>query len=142
MLASACSGRVNSSGRSPANAGGGSAGNFYGSSGDGGEQPAPIPDAGNENTAGRSPVVGAGSGNDAGSAGSHVGGASGRGGESATSGPGDAGAGGVANDACDTGNGCILEYGSEITALTADDSTLYWVEHGTSDNLGNYNNDG
>ena len=145
LLAAACSGRVNSQGGSAANAGGGSAGNsHYGSSGDGNERTAPLPGAGSENTAGRSPVVGAG-GDDAGSGGSGAGGANATGGANAKGGANstdDAGAGGVANDACDAGNGCILEYGNAVTAMAADDSTLYWVEHGTSDKLGNYNNDG
>jgi hypothetical protein len=146
LLAAACSGRVNSQGGSAANAGG-SAGNLYGNSGDGNEQTAPLPGAGSENTAGRSPVVGAGS-DDAGTGGtggSDVGGANAKGGANARGGANttdDAGAGGVANDACDAGNGCILDYGNAVTAMAADDSTLYWVEHGTSDKLGNYNNDG
>ncbi len=58
--------------------------------------------------------------------------------------PGDAGAGGVANDSCDdeNGNGCIIEYGADISALAADESAVYWVTHGTVDALGNYQNDG
>ena len=58
--------------------------------------------------------------------------------------PSDAGAGGVANDACaaETGNGCIIEYGDDISALATDGTSIYWVTHGTFDALGNYKNDG
>jgi len=57
---------------------------------------------------------------------------------------GDGGEGGVANDACDdeNGNGCIIEYGDDITALAAGETAVYWVTHGTVDALGNYQNDG
>lgn len=60
--------------------------------------------------------------------------------------PGDyAGAGGSVDTSpgeCDSGKGCLVAQGSEIRGLAADVSDLYWVDHGTFDNLGNYDNDG
>ena len=60
--------------------------------------------------------------------------------------PGDfAGAGGaedVTPGECGGGHGCVVAQGSAIPALDADTTDLYWVDHGTFDDLGNYNNDG
>jgi len=61
--------------------------------------------------------------------------------------PGDvAGAGGSIEDTtpgeCESGRGCLVADGSEISALTADLNDLYFVDHGTFDDLGNYDNDG
>ncbi|MEI9948184.1 MAG: hypothetical protein WDO74_04205 [Pseudomonadota bacterium] len=59
--------------------------------------------------------------------------------------PGDAGAGGAEDSApgeCDSGKGCLVAQGSSIRALAADTTDLYWVDHGTFDDLGNYQNDG
>jgi len=57
-----------------------------------------------------------------------------------------AGAGGASDDGtpgeCSSGKGCVVAQGSEIRDLTADSSDLYWVEHGSFDELGNYDNDG
>jgi hypothetical protein len=43
---------------------------------------------------------------------------------------------------CDTGLGCVFQEGTSIRALAADSTHLYWVEHGTFDELDNYKNDG
>lgn len=56
--------------------------------------------------------------------------------------PIDGGAGGAARETCDVGNGCPFQDGNAITALTASDTKLYWVEHGSTDDLGNFRNDG
>ncbi|MEO7035254.1 MAG: hypothetical protein ABI548_15130 [Polyangiaceae bacterium] len=55
-------------------------------------------------------------------------------GGSAGGGPVAAGAGGTATGATGAEGG--------IVALAADDAHLYWLEYGTRDNLGNYQNDG
>jgi hypothetical protein len=59
---------------------------------------------------------------------------------------GDGGAAGGGDDTtpgeCDSGRGCIVAEGSAISDLTADTNDLYWVDHGTFDVLGNYDNDG
>ena len=44
--------------------------------------------------------------------------------------------------ACDEGQGCTIEQGHAITALSADLGNLYWADFGTYDTLGNYNGDG
>src|SRR4051812_19903301 len=60
--------------------------------------------------------------------------------------PGEfAGAGGSADNTppgpdltpgeCNRGNGCLVAQGNEVRALTADLSDVYWVEHGTFDDL-------
>ncbi|HYQ28659.1 MAG TPA: hypothetical protein VER04_15615, partial [Polyangiaceae bacterium] len=57
----------------------------------------------------------------------------------------DAGAGGSDDSSpgeCNLGKGCIVAQGNAIRELTADTENIYWVEHGTFDELGNYDNDG
>jgi hypothetical protein len=54
-----------------------------------------------------------------------------------------AGAGGATEVEPDVGTGTVFEEGlSEVTAVTANETTLYWVEHGNEDDLGNYLGDG
>ncbi len=56
---------------------------------------------------------------------------------------GTAGAGGENDGPPDVGNGTVFQEGlSRVTAVTADATAVYWVEHGTEDSLGNYQNDG
>ncbi len=43
---------------------------------------------------------------------------------------------------CNSGLGCIIASTGPISAVAADDSNVYWTEHGTVDDLGNYQNDG
>jgi hypothetical protein len=44
--------------------------------------------------------------------------------------------------ACDAGNGCIFQDAHDVRALAADGTTLYWIDYGTTDELGNYASDG
>jgi hypothetical protein len=55
---------------------------------------------------------------------------------------GGAGAGGGGGDPCTSGNGCVYQEGVSIRGLTASETTLYWVEYGSKDDLGNYQHDG
>lgn len=55
---------------------------------------------------------------------------------------GTAGAGGDTYDAPDPIGTVFGEASSKVTAVAADDTTLYWVEYGTTDSLGNYQNNG
>jgi hypothetical protein len=81
-----------------------------------------------------------------GAAGSATGGTSPTGGQGGAAG---ASGGSTATDgappdigACDAGDGCLFEEGTDVRGLTADATTLYWIEYGTTDELGNYANDG
>jgi hypothetical protein len=105
-------------------------------------------DVGDLNDEGRggSSMSGAGSGGTTTSMGGMAGaggmGGTGAGGTGAGGSSAGGGATGGADGRCDAGNGCSFEQGSNVRALTADDENLYWVEYGTSDELGNYANDG
>ena len=90
--------------------------------------------AGNGGSAG-APKGGAGRGGMTGDGGSMPG----TGGSGAQSGAGGVGGSG---GSCASGNGCFYQEGNDVRALAADDTNLYWVEYGTHDELGNYNNDG
>jgi hypothetical protein len=52
------------------------------------------------------------------------------------------GAGGDTYDPPDPVGTVFEEASSKVTAVAADDTTLYWVEYGTTDSLGNYLNNG
>src|SRR5262245_56013057 len=95
---------------------------------------------------GASAATGGSSGSGMGNGGGGGGGAGGTGGATGGSagGGGAAGTNTVAPDIgpCNEGDGCVFEEGTGIRALAADASHLYWVEYGTSDELGNYANNG
>ena len=52
------------------------------------------------------------------------------------------GGGGGSGGSCAIENGCLYQEGNDVRALAADETNLYWVEYGTHDELGNFNNDG
>ena len=92
---------------------------------------------------------GATGGQTMGGSGGSTGGTAGDGG-GATGGGTLGGSGGIAGGGdsgpnigpCNEGDGCVFGEGTGIRALAADATHLYWVEYGTSDERGNYNNDG
>jgi hypothetical protein len=99
--------------------------------------------------------AGDGSGASAGTAGATGGGSGGTNGGGTGAGSGGTNGGGTSGGAaggtdgagrdigpCNEGDGCLFEDGTGIRALAADATHLYWVEYGTTDELGNYANDG
>ena len=94
--------------------------------GDGGVPPLPRAGSGNIPQGGRTPV-------DTGDDGAGAGGYYPQGGNSPYVEP---------DNEPDPAGTVVYEASSTIFAVAADETTLYWVEYGTTDELGNYNNDG
>jgi hypothetical protein len=134
----ACGGHLNEVGQLNTQAGSGGAGDASSAAGTGAES------GGAGAIAGAGAIVGVGAGGARGGAGGAVGIVSPGGGEGVI-GPGSAGEAGetgVIDYPCDSGLGCIVANAGVISAVAADDSNVYWTEHGTVDDLGNYQNDG